>query len=336
MGSAITRLLGVISISATAVLVAACGGGSTTTITTVRDAQPPELSNITVAAVPVADDAGLYVAKDQGLFTQAGLSVTIDPIISSAVATSGMNSGKYAITAGNSVSYIQDQVSHAANLEIVADGSLMQPGNQALYTLPSSAITSVAGLRGKRIGVNVLNNIGTLLIDSLLKANGVPLNSVHFVAIPDGFPGMATALQQGEIDVAWLPEPWGSIDEVSDGLTELTDLDQGASNNFPIAWYVTTKAWAKKYPRTLAAFLSALREGQRLAGSNRVLVEQAMEKLPAPYAVPPSIASVMSLETYPVNVAPDIDASAVQQVADLMYELNMLSKQFQVSTMLSP
>lgn len=337
MRNAITRLLGMTSIGAIALAVAACGGGSGTTSTaTVREAQPPELSSITVAAVPVADDAGLYVAKDRGLFAQAGLNVTIDPIVSSAVATAGMNSGKYAITAGNSVSYIQDQVGHAANLEIVADGSLMRPGNQALYTPPSSTIANVSGLQGKRIGVNVLNNIGTLLIDSVLQSNGVPLNSVHFVAIPAGFPGMADALQHGQIDAAWLPEPWGSMDEVSDGLTELTDLDQGANSNFPIAWYVATKAWAKKYPRTLAAFLGALKQGQRMAGSNRVLVEQAMESLPAPYTVPSSIASVMSLETYPVNIAPDIDLSAVQQVADLMYQVSMLKKQFRVSAMLSP
>ena len=332
MRSAVTM----VSIGAIALLVAACGGNSTATSNTVRAAQPPELSNITVAAVPAADDAGLYVAKDQGLFTEAGLNVTIHPIISSAVATAGMNSGKYAITAGNSVSYIQEQVSHAANLEIVADGSLMRRGNQALFILPSSTIANVGQLRGKRIGVDALNNIGTLLIDSVLQSNGVPLDSVRFVPIPAGFPGMADALEHGRIDVAWLPEPWGSMDEVSDGLTELADLDQGANANFPVGWYVAAKSWAKKYPRTLAAFLGALKEGQRLANANRVLVEQAMEKLPAPYAVPPSIAAVMSLEEYPVNVSPDIDQSAVQQVPDLMFQVSMLKQQFQVSSMLSP
>ena len=30
------------------------------------------------------------------------------------------------------------------------------------------------------------------------------------------------------------------------GLQELCDLDQGATANFPVGWYVVTKAWAKK------------------------------------------------------------------------------------------
>ena len=93
------------------------------------------------------------------------------------------------------------------------------------------------------------------------------------------------------------------------GLLELTDLDQGATAGFPVGWYVATKAWAKKYPRTLAAFLDALRAGQQIADSNRTAVEQAMEKLPAPFTVSPTIAAVMSIETYPLNVAPDIDRS---------------------------
>ena len=97
----------------------------------------PELSglektNVTVGAVPVADEAGLYIAQDEGLFKAAGLNVKIDSIISSADATRGQNNGTYDITAGNSVSYIQDQVSHQSNLEIVAEGSLMEPNNQAL------------------------------------------------------------------------------------------------------------------------------------------------------------------------------------------------------------
>ena len=158
---------------------------------------------------------------------------------------------------------------------------------------------------------------------------------MRFVQIPQGFAGMAAALQRDTIDVAWLPEPYGSMDEVTYGLQELTDLDQGANSDFPVAWYVATKAWAKKYPRTLAAFLSALQEGQRMADTSRVYVERAMEELPEPYTVPASLAPVMSVEEYPVNVAPDIDLSTVQQVADLMYQVKMLKTPFQVSSMLT-
>ncbi len=295
-----------------------------------------EKTNLTVGAVPMADEAGLYIAKDQGLFTAEGLNVTIDSIVSSALATTDQNNGTYDITAGNSVSYIQDQVSGQSNLEIVAEGSLMQPDNQALYTMPGSRITTISDLRGARIGVNVLRNIGTLLISSVLQEHGISPSEVHFVAIKTGFPGMMQAMQQHTIDVAWLPEPFGSADSMSYGLREIVDLDQGATTNFPVGWYVVTKAWAKKYPRTLAAFLDALRQGQEIADTDRAAVEQAMQDLPSPYKVPAFITAAMSLETYPLNTAPDIDQSRVQRVADAMYQLGMLTQPFHVSSMLQP
>jgi len=327
MGPGFLRAVGLTSVGLIVMLSAGCGGPSTSPMVSGL-----EKTTVTVGAVPVADEAGLYIAEDQGLFKAEGLNVKIDSIVSSADATKGQNDGTYDITAGNSVSYIQDQVTSQSNLEIIAEGSLMQPGTQALYTLPGSPVTDVTDLKGKRIGVNALNNIGTLLISSVLEEHGMSPRAVHFV--PVNFPQMGEALKQHVIDVAWLPEPFGSADAESLGLQELCDLDQGATANFPVGWYVVTKAWAKKYPQTMAAFLQALQEGQEIADTRRNVVEQAMEKLPFPYTVPPTIAAVMSLETYPLSVAPDIDRSRVQRVADEMYQFRMLASPFHVNSML--
>jgi NitT/TauT family transport system substrate-binding protein len=334
MSRGFLRAISVASAGLAVIAAAGCSSPGSTVVNNVGMAKVSglEKTSLTVGAVPVADEAGLYIAQDEGLFAQEGLSVTIKSIVSSADATSGQNDGKYDITAGNSVSYIQDQVNHLSDLEIVAEGSLMQPHNQALYTLPGSRITNVSQLKGARIGVNVKDNIGTLLISSVLKEFGISASQVHFVAV--NFPDMGQALQSGKIDVAWLPEPFGSADAESMGLQELCDLDQGATENFPVGWYVATKAWAKKYPRTLEAFLAALQQGQQIADSRRNIVEQAMERLPTPYTVPPAIASVMTLENYPLSVAPGIDASRVQRVANEMFQFHMLSQPFKVSTML--
>ncbi len=220
--------------------------------------------------------AGLYVAQDEGLFKAEGLNVTIDSLVSSADATAGQNDGKYDITAGNSVSYIQARV---------------------------------------------------------LEEHGMSPREVHFV--PLNFPEMGQDLERHVISAARLPEPFGSADQETMGLQQLTDLDQGATSNFPVGWYVVTKAWAQKYPHTLAAFLTALRQGQEICDTDRHAVELAMEKLPSPYTVPPAIAAMMSLETYPLNIAPDVDRARVQRVADAMYETQMLTQRFQVSSMLN-
>jgi NitT/TauT family transport system substrate-binding protein len=66
--------------------------------------------------------------------------------------------------------------------------------------MPDSPVTTIADLKGRRIGVNVLNNIGTLLISSVLEEHGLSARQVNFVAMP--LPAMGPALKRGAIDVA--------------------------------------------------------------------------------------------------------------------------------------
>ncbi len=42
----------------------------------------------------------------------------------------------------------------------------------------------------------------------------------------------------------------------------------------------------------------------------------------------------MSIENYPLNIAPNIDLPRVQRVANEMYQFKMLTQPFQVSSML--
>src|SRR5690242_1094625 len=200
------RVISVAAATLSVAMAAGCtsSGTSTTGSTSLTPVAGLEKTNLTVGAVPVADEAGLYIAQDEGLFAAEGLHVTIDPLLSSADSTKGQNDGKFDITAGNAVSYVQEQVAHQSDLEIVAEGSLMQANNQALYTLPGSPVTNITDLKGRRIGVNVLNNIGTLLISSVLQEHGMSDRDVHFVAVP--FPALGQALKQHVIDAAWLPE----------------------------------------------------------------------------------------------------------------------------------
>jgi NitT/TauT family transport system substrate-binding protein len=118
------------------------------------------------------------------------------------------------------------------------------------------------------------------------------------------------------------------------GAVPLADLNQGATNDFPIEGYVVTKAWAKEYPNTLKRFLAALSVGQELSDTDRGAVEQAFESLKTPQdgQVSKSIAAVMALDTYPIGV----DQARIQRVADVMNQFGVLKNQYKVSNMLLP
>jgi NitT/TauT family transport system substrate-binding protein len=296
------------------------------------DAAPAvEQQDLNVAVVPAVDSAGFFVALHQGLFATHGLQVTFVPAVSSETVINAQALDqpldRVDISCGNYVSYIQAQENYdqgkrssspgdatvAANLDIFAEGSVMETGAQGLYVLPGSRIRTLASLEGKTIGVNAPGNILYLLAASALANNGLSVSGVHFAYYP--LPQMAAMLKAGKITAAVLPEPFASQAEQSMGVTLLADLDQGATTAFPVQGCAVTRQWAAQHPATLAAFRAAFEQGQEIADTDRAAVEQAMEALPSPLGVSQLTAAVMALDSYPTGT---VDTVRIKRVADVM------------------
>jgi NitT/TauT family transport system substrate-binding protein len=134
---------------ATVVIFLATGCSSTGS-----NAAPSSLPepDITLAALPTADLAGLYIAQDDGLFAQQGLRVTIEKIPSSAAIITDQLQGEVDISAGSYIPYILAQVT-GARFHILAEASTLRPGTRVLVTSADSHIRTIADLVGKNIGV---------------------------------------------------------------------------------------------------------------------------------------------------------------------------------------
>ena len=284
--------------------------------------------------MPAVDSAGFFVALHEGLFAQRGLTIHYTPAVSSDEVIDQQVAGQYDITGGNYVSYIQHYVEDHQPLEIIAEGSVMQEGTQAIYTMPKTHITTLSQLKGHLLGINAPFNINYLLVASVLTENGVKLSSVHFPTTPIPFPVMAAALKAGKIAAAAMPEPFATAAEQQVGAVQLADLNQGATQSFPIQGYVVTRSWAEQNPNTLKAFIAALAQGQEIADTSRSAVEKAMETLKGPQngQIPPIIAAVMAINIYPTS----IDKVRIQRVADVMYQFGLLKRQFNVTPMIGP
>jgi ABC-type nitrate/sulfonate/bicarbonate transport system substrate-binding protein len=139
--------------------------------------------------------------------------------------------GRLDISFGNYVSFIAAQAAGVASLRILAEGNNATAHELEIVVPPHSPVTSVAELRGKTIAVNALANVATLIVSSILAENNVPPASVRFTAIP--FPQMAAALNARRVDAAWMVDPFLTEAEVRNGVVELADGDQSATQNFP-------------------------------------------------------------------------------------------------------
>lgn len=313
--------------------LAGCSGGSAT-----PSGPPPEVSHIVLEVVPTADAAGIFIAQDDGYFKQQGLTVTIKPINGGEFGMADLQANKVQLVEGNYVSFILAQMAgkfgetaattKPIDMRMIADTSQMQPGNQALYVMPHSRYKTVADLAKDHatVAINSPNNIGQVLLGSLFAADNLKVGTIRQLVKP--LPQMAQLLDQHKVDAAWLPEPFGTIAQQKYGAVELADFDQGSLENFPIGTIVGNASWIQQHPNTVAAFLRAFQEGQQVADTDRAAVEQALVK----NGVAPSaeVAATMTLDTYPLVM----DVPVMQRVADAMFEFHVISKQFDVASMI--
>lgn len=307
------------------VLVALAAGCSTAG----ADTPPLQTTDIRVGVFPTIDSAGLFIAQQDGFFAKHGLHVTFKFEQSSQDAVNDQVSQKVDISSADYVTYIDNELSGTAHLRIVAGASLMQARELQLLVPKGSPITSISELAGKTIGVAARGDIATLLVDELLSENNVSPGDVTFkpgTALPDAPADLAS----GEFAAAPVPEPFATKGEEKYGVQELADMDQGATQNFPLQGYAVTDAWAQQNPGTLRAFVAALEQGQEVADTDRTAVEHAAETF---LQVNPETAALISLPDYPLSVT----ALELDRVEDAMAEFGLLpekAKKFNASAML--
>jgi NitT/TauT family transport system substrate-binding protein len=201
----------------------------------------------------------------------------------------------------------------------------MQAGNQEILVPPNSPIKTVAGLAGKTIAVNVRNNIGTLLISSVLTDNAVQVDKRKF--IPIQFPKMAQAMAHHQVDAAWMPEPFVTQAEEDTGAVPLADANQGSTQNLPISGYMVTASWLKKNPNTAAAFRAAIVKAQAIAASNPGAVERGMVQFAHTKTQTAAIANSPEFPTAQ-------SAVLLQRLANLMLSFGMLQQNYDVKQMI--
>ncbi len=133
---------------ATALVIAACGssGGAK------PSASGLEKTHLTVAALPIVDDAPLFLAIKKGYFKQQGLTVTPKVITQSTLALPDLLHGSVDIVGGgNYVSYMEGQASGTFSLKILVagDGAASRPAS-AYWRCPVPASPHRPSWRARR------------------------------------------------------------------------------------------------------------------------------------------------------------------------------------------
>ncbi|GAA2496647.1 hypothetical protein GCM10010276_41930 [Streptomyces longisporus] len=304
--------------AALVLLLAGCGDGGG------DSASAGGRTKVTVAALPLTDSAALYLARDRGLFTQEGLDVRIQPVQQSIQALPALAKGQVdVIASANYVTFLQADEKGTLDLRILAEGVRVAPHMMDVLVPKDSDIRTVADLAGKKVAVNILNNIQSLTLDAILDAKGVGRPVYRQIA----FPQMGPALERGQVDAVHAVEPFDSA--IQGELKARVLLDGGSApvQSLPISGYVTTRTFAAEHPKQAAAFRRAIEAASKIAAQDPGAVR---EELPKYTKVTAGQAASIGLPAYPAAT----DVAQLRRLTELMKKQGLLTKSLDPATLL--
>lgn len=158
-------------------------------------------------------------------------------------------------------------------------------GGAQLVVNPS--INSVADLRGKKIATPQLGNTQDVALRAYLKENGFATSVAgagDVLIIPTENAQSLTLFRRGDIDGAWVPEPWASRMVLEGGAKVLVDEKTLWPNQqFVTTHIICSKAFLDKYPGTVRTLLQANNSAIRYIATNvaksKDLVQEQITKL---------------------------------------------------------
>jgi NitT/TauT family transport system substrate-binding protein len=285
-----------------------------------------EKSAITVSIMPTIDLAPFHLAVKNGYFAQEGLDVRSVNSPSGQASITKLLNGDVDIAYSSYTPFFVVQSKGAADLRFVADASAAGPDTTMVVAMPGSRVKGVRDLAGKRIAVTARNTISDTLVKSVMKSNGVDYRGVKWVEIP--FPDTPAALSRGDVDAAFLTEPFITLAEKSVGAVPVVDTAAaGPTKDLPTAGYGALAAFAKENPKTLAAFRRAMRKATDEAADRSridpIIVEFAK--------VDPSVATATKMLT----LRSTIDSEQLQRVPDLLVEYGVIAKPVDAAKMVA-
>jgi len=189
---------------------------------------------------------------------------------------------------------------------------------------PGSSIKSAKDLEGHTVAVNNLKNIGEVTIRAAIEKDGGDPDKVKFVELP--FPDMPGALSSGQVEAAWLVEPFFTVAKQG-GNTNISSNLAVTAPDLTIGTYFTTQQEISKDKGLVDDFTAAIQESLTYAQKNpdevrRILLTYTQIK--------PEVANAITLPAFPSEINKD----SVQTLADLMVKYGMTEKKPDVNAVL--
>lgn len=240
-----------------------------------------ENEKITIALdwTPNTNHTGIFVAKANGYFEEAGLNVEIvQSPESSAEALVASGKAQFGVS-------FQDSLAPAfigeSPLPVTAVAAIIQHNTSGIISRKGEGMDTPKGLEGKKYATWDMD-VEKETIRDVMKADGGNFDLVEL--IPSTVTDEVSALKSGSVDAIWVFYGWAGVACETAGLEtdyfEFADIDPVFDYYTPVI--IGNNAWLEENPKTAKAFIDALSKGYNFAVENPknaadILMEAAPE-----------------------------------------------------------
>jgi NitT/TauT family transport system substrate-binding protein len=244
------------AIAAVVLAVAGCGGDDEGGGSSGAGEGPAKVTVSETAGVP-SNFVAFGIAK--GFFRKHDLEVELQTAQGGAATVPALVSGKIHVGGSNVVSLLI-AASKGLPIEAIAPGTSAHGAGEkdfgALMVRDDSPIREVEDLAGRTVAVNTLNNIAEVVVKASLEKAGVDPSKVKLSEVD--FPEMGAALAKGDVDAAFLIEPFVTAERDGSRIVDYSYVT--TEPNMQVGAYAVSKKWAQQNPDTVEAYRDAVAE----------------------------------------------------------------------------
>lgn len=296
--------------AATALALAACGAEGEPSGNGGAGGDGGDLTPITVGILPVSAIAGLELGVENGIFEEHGLDVTLEVGQGGAALLPAVVAGDYDFAISNPLSLLQAEA-QGLDVDIVTGYShSLAEGDDinGTYAGAQTDIHEISDLEGATVAVNTIGGLGDLTIKEMVRQDGGDPDSLSFVEI--GFPDMPAALAGGDVDAAWLPEPFITIS--GDDVRLVEYQNQLVAPGLSTTVLFTSGAYAQQNPDVVEAFTAAADEATTYADEHPDEQRDVLTRSQF-LEIDEELAQAIRLE----GLGPEIDRAAMDAVNEM-------------------
>lgn len=257
-----------------------------------------EQFTVNVAALPIAETAAIWAGVEEGIFDKHGLTLNILPAAGGAQAVPSLLSGDIDFAIGSPVSAIKASLA-GEEVRIIGDYADGNPIGEvdpnSVVASAASGITDWSGLSGMKVGTNSPGAHGNLAILEAVAAAGGDPSTVEFVIVQGGFPAMPALLESGELDAAWMPDPFRGMATDAGGVEIGYPWQDGGLDEISGLSNLTIQSVLDEKPQMVEQWLAAIEETLTFAEANE---DKVFEALAANLDVPLEAAQATVLSTF--------------------------------------